>query len=269
MYKKRIFTLIAWISLAFLVVVGCNQVTTAPTSTQAKSSLTVSAAASLKEVMGEIEQIYTTQQPNVTITYNFGSSGSLQQQIEQGAPVDIFISAASQQMDALEEKGLIATDTRKNLLSNQVVLIAPKNTPLADFKELTSAQVKKIALGEPKSVPAGKYGQEVLTFLKIFNLLKPKLVFAKDVRQVLAYVETGNVDAGIVYTTDARLSNSIKVVATAPPQSHSPIIYPVAVIKDSKNINTAKNFVQFISSKSATDIYQKYGFTKAASELSR
>ncbi len=258
------------IALLFLLLTSCSHTNSSKTSTtETKSSLTVSSAASLKEVMGEIKKLYTTREPNVTITYNFGASGSLQQQIEQGATVDIFISAAAQQMDALQKKGLIITDTRRNILSNQVVLIAPKNSPLTDFKDLTSDFIKKIALGEPKSVPAGKYGQEVLTFLKIFNLLKPKLVFAKDVRQVLAYVETGNVDAGIVYTTDAKLSNFIKVVATAPEQSHSPIIYPVAVIKDSKNIKIAKEFGQFLSSKPAADIYQKYGFTKVGSKLSK
>lgn len=259
------------IALLFLLLASCSYTNNSAVSTtkSTPSSLTVSAATSLKEVMREIKQLYTTQQPNVTITYNFGASGSLQQQIEQGAPVDVFISAAAQQMDALQEKRLIVTNTRQNILSNEVVLIAPKNSPLSTFKDLTSDHVKKIALGEPKTVPAGKYGQEVLTSLKIFNLLTPKLIFAKDVRQVLSYVETGNVDAGIVYLTDAKSSKSVKVVATASAQSHSPIIYPVAVIKDSKNINTAKNFVQFLSSKQAADIYQKYGFTKAPSEVAK
>lgn len=268
-YQRHLMWKSAIASL-FLLLISCSYTISSTTSTnETKSALTVSAAASLKEVMEEVKQTYTTVQPNVTITYNFGSSGSLQQQIEQGAPVDVFISAAAQQMDALEEKGLIVTDTRRNILSNQVVLIAPKNSPVTDFKDLTSNNLKKIALGEPKTVPAGKYGQEVLTYLKIFNSLKPKLIFAKDVRQVLAYVETGNVDAGIVYITDARSSNWVKVVATAPAQTHSPIIYPVAVIKDSKNINIAKNFGQFLSSKSAADIYQKYGFTKAGSKLAK
>ncbi|MBW4639612.1 MAG: molybdate ABC transporter substrate-binding protein [Gloeocapsa sp. UFS-A4-WI-NPMV-4B04] len=244
-----------------LLLASCSR----PTSTVAPS-LTISAAASLKDAIAEIQQLYTQQQP-VTITNNFGASGSLQQQIEQGAPVDIFISAAATQMDALQQKGLIITDTRKNILSNQVVLIAPKNSNLvSNFKDLTSSRVQKIALGEPKSVPAGKYAQEVLTFYNIFTQIKLKIIYAKDVRQVLTYVETGNVDAGIVYITDAKVSD-VKIVAIAPANSHSPVVYPVAVIKASKNINVAKKFVQFLSSKPASDVFNKYGFTKVTGAL--
>lgn len=257
---RRKFT---WMSAAilFLLLASCSR----PTST-VSPSLTISAAASLKDAIAEIQQLYTQQQP-VTITNNFGASGSLQQQIEQGAPVDIFICAATTQMDALQQKELIITETRKNILSNQVVLIAPKNPQIvSNFKDLTSARVQKIALGEPKSVPAGKYAQEVLTFYNIFNQIKPKIIYAKDVRQVLAYVETGNVDAGIVYLTDAKVSD-VKIVAIAPANSHSPVVYPVAVIKASKNINAAKKFVQFLSSEPASHVFKKYGFTKVTGTL--
>lgn len=257
---RRKFT---WISAAilFLLLASCSL-----TTSTISPSLTISAAASLKEAIAEIQQLYTQQQP-VTITNNFGASGSLQQQIEQGAPVDIFICAATTQMDALQQKELILTDTRKNILSNQVILIAHKNSNLvSNFKDLTSARVQKIALGEPKSVPAGKYAQEVLTFYNIFTQIKPKIIYAKDVRQVLTYVETGNVDAGIVYLTDAKLSD-VKIIAIAPANSHSPVVYPVAVIKASKNINAAKKFVQFLSSKPASDVFNKYGFTKVTGAL--
>lgn len=257
---RRKFTLIS-AAILFLLLASCSR----PTSTVAPS-LTISAAASLKDAMAEIQQLYTQQHP-VTIINNFGASGSLQQQIEQGAPVDIFICAAATQMDALQQKGLIITDTRKNILSNQVVLISPNNSQIvSNFKDLTSARVQKIALGEPKSVPAGKYAQEVLTFYNIFNQIKPKIIYAKDVRQVLTYVETGNVDAGIVYLTDAKISD-VKIVAIAPANSHSPVVYPVAVIQASKNINTAKKIVQFLSSKPASDVFKKYGFTKVTGAL--
>lgn len=255
------FIWIAAIAILSLLLASCSL-----TTSTIAPSLTISAAASLKDAIAEVQQLYFQQQP-VTITNNFGASGSLQQQIEQGAPVDIFISAAATQMDALQQKELILTDTRKNILSNQVVLIAPKNSNLvSNFKDLTSARVQKIALGEPKSVPAGKYAQEVLTFYNIFNQIKPKIIYAKDVRQVLAYVQTGNVDAGIVYITDAKVSD-VKIVAIAPANSHSPVVYPVAVIKASKNINAAKKFVQFLSSKPASDVFNKYGFTKVTDAL--
>ncbi|MBV8882422.1 MAG: molybdate ABC transporter substrate-binding protein [Chroococcidiopsidaceae cyanobacterium CP_BM_RX_35] len=255
MHKKRILAFIGSILLTFLFAVSCSQT---PPNAHSSSALTVSAAASLKDAMGDIKQLYT----QTNLTYNFGGSGSLQQQIEQGAPVDVFISAAPKQMNALQKKGLVLTETRKNLLRNEVVLIAPKtSTAVSDFKDLTNDKVKRIALGEPNSVPVGKYSQEVLTSLGLFAQLKPKIVFAKDVRQVLSYVETGNADAGIVYITDAKISNKVKIVATAPAKSHSSIVYPVAVLKDSKNIDAAKQFVQFLFSERAKAVFEKYGFS--------
>lgn len=261
MNKRYILTWIAWIVTAFLVAVGCAQVTTP----QAKTvTLTVSAAASLQDAIEALKPIYTQQNPDISINYNFGSSGALQQQIEQGAPVDVFISAAPKQMNSLEDKGLLLADTRKDLLTNQIVLVIPKEvTGISNFQDLTGNRVSKIALGNPDSVPAGQYGKEVFTSLKLLKPLESKLVFAKDVRQVLSYVETGNVEAGIVYATDAKTSDKVKVVATAPTNSHSPIIYPVAVLKASKNVDTAKGFVQFLSSKSAKTVFEKYGFRMA------
>lgn len=245
------------IALLFFLLIGCN------ISANTSSNLTVSAAASLQQVMTEAQQIYTNVQPNIRIIYNFGSSGSLQQQIEQGANVDIFISASTQQMDALADKGLIVADTRKKLLTNQIVLIVPKgDRKIAGFQNLVSDRITKIAIGEPKSVPIGKYAKEVLTYFKIFEQVKNKLIFAKDTRQVLNYVETENVDAGIVYLTDAKSSNLVDVVATASNSFHSPVVYPVAVMKNSKNTLASKDFIQFLDSKAARNIYEKYGFSK-------
>jgi molybdate transport system substrate-binding protein len=244
-------------AIAFLLVllISCTQNTP-------QSALTISAAASLRNVLEEVKQDYAKSQPDVKITYNFGASGALQQQIEQGAKVDIFISAAAKQMDALQSKNLLLAGTRKNLLGNQIVLIVPKNAKnISSFTDLKSDRIVKIAVGEPNSVPAGKYAQEVLTYLKMFDATKSKFVFAKDVRQVLSYVETGNVDAGIVYLTDAKLSKLVKIVATAPAKSHSPVVYPMAVMQSSKNITQAKSFTDYLLSQKANSIYKKYGFT--------
>ncbi|HAG81909.1 MAG TPA: molybdate ABC transporter substrate-binding protein [Cyanobacteria bacterium UBA12227] len=266
MNKRRLFTWIVWMVAAFLVVVGCSQITTQNSSNTSTPeaetvTLTVSAAASLQDAMEAIAPFFTQQKPNITISYNFGSSGALQQQIEQGAPVDVFISAAPKQMNALQDKELLLADTRKDLLTNQVVLIIPKDrTDISNFKDLTGNKVSKIALGNPDSVPAGQYGKEVLTSLKLLKSLESKFIFAKDVRQVLSYVETGNVEAGIVYATDAKASDKVKVVATAPTDSHSPIMYPVAILKDSKNPDAAKEFIEFLSSQSAKGVFEKYGF---------
>lgn len=229
--------------------------------------LTVSAAASLRDTLTEIESLYRQNQPNTTLTYNFGGSGSLQQQIEQGAPVDVFISAAPKQMDALEAKGLLLKDTRRNLLTNQVVLITaktPAKTAVADFKDLQTDSIQRIAIGDPASVPVGKYGEETLKSMGIFEQVKPKLVLAKDVRQVLSYVETGNVDAGLVYITDAQISDNVKVAAMAPEGSHAPVVYPVAVLKASQQADAAKSFVNFLAGDAASAVFQQYGFGLAA-----
>lgn len=271
MSKTRILSFFSLVLLSLLVFVGCNQTaTTTPESptlspVSASAALTVSAAASLKNAMEQVQPLYNQQKSNVKLTYNFGSSGALQRQIEQGAGADVFISAATKQMDALEKKDLLLEGTRKNLLRNQLVLIVPQNsTGVTDFKDLTKPTVKKIALGEPKSVPAGEYAQQVLTNLKILDQVKSKAVYAKDVRQALNYVETGNTDAGIVYLSDAKSSLKVKIVATAANNTHSPIVYPVAVIKSSKNADAASYFVQFLSGNQAKAVFEKQGFALAS-----
>ncbi len=232
-----------------------------PEKGEAPVSLTISSAASLKEAMDEIQAVYAEEKSHVTLTYNFGSSGSLQQQIEQGAEVDVFISAAAKQMDALQEKGLIAEETRKNLLDNKIVLIVPKDTEAVnDFNDLATDKVKTIALGETASVPVGQYSEEVLTNLNLMDRIKPKAVFGKDVKTVLTWVETGNADAGMVYETDAKVSDKVKVVAKAPEGSHKPVVYPAAVIKDSRNMDAAKDYLDFLCSDKAKSIFEKYGF---------
>ena len=257
-----------------LLLVGCGQTSqssnptakakqfTPDSSAETSKELTVSAAASLTDAMEDIKELYRQQQPKTNITYNFASSGSLQQQIEQGAPVDVFVSAASKQMNELEAKQMLKNGTRKNLLENQVVLVVPADAEnISDFQDLTNDRIEKIAIGEPDSVPVGEYAKEVLSSLNIFEQLEPKMIFAKSVLQVLTYVETGNVDAGIVYATDAKKSDRVKVVAVAPEASHSPVIYPVAVIKEAQNPDPGDNFVEFLSSKPAGDIFKKHGFT--------
>ncbi|WHH61726.1 molybdate ABC transporter substrate-binding protein [Petroclostridium sp. X23] len=270
---KRSIVLVLMLSF-ILMAAGCQQSSapqsqqdTAPASVQQEKNieLIVSAAASMKDAMEEIKELYAQEKTNVTITYNFGSSGSLQQQIEQGAPADVFLSAAAKQMDALKEKGLIIEDTYKELLENKVVLIAPKDSSkVSGFEGLDAEDVQKVALGEPESVPAGKYAKEVLTNLKLWDKVQTKATLGKDVRVVLTWVETGDVDAGIVYGTDAKISDKVKVVETAPEGSHSPVIYPAAVIKDSKNEAAAREFITFLTGDKAKDVFEKYGFSVLA-----
>ncbi len=235
------------------------------TSTKPNSKspeLILSAAASMQDVLQEIKHLYLTKYPQANITFNFGSSGSLQHQIEQGAPIDIFISAAPQQMNDLAAKELLLNETRQDLVKNQMVLVTPSdNQSINDFSDLASKSTEQIALGEPNSVPAGKYAQEILTNLNLIDGIMPKVVYGKDVRQVLNYVATENIEAGIVYRTDITKTKKVKVVAIAPEEIHSPAIYPVAVIKDSNNPEAARQFLEFLFTMEVQEIFERSGFT--------
>lgn len=260
--KTIIFVILLTI---FLALIGCsikNVDTKSESKTEQPAVLTVSAAASLKDSLEEILVLYKSEKPDVDITFNFGSSGSLQQQIEQGAPVDVYISASSKHMKALEQKSLIIPETKKILVKNKVVLIAPGNSAnVTGFDSLTKDGIKRVALGEPESVPAGKYGKEILTSLKIWDKLQSKFVFAKDVRQVLSWVEYANADAGIVYLTDAKVSDKVKIVTTASEETHSPVVYPLAVLKGSREPKASKDFSEFLFSEKAKQVFTKNGFT--------
>ncbi len=261
MKKRLAFALL----FAFMVAVftGCTSTKEPPASTEPKAepiSLTISAAASLKDAAEELKGIYAKQHQDVKITYTFGASGTLQKQIEEGAPVDLFISAGKKQMDALEEKDLIVKESRKDLLGNDLVLVVKKDSKIADFADLSKPEVEKISIGTPESVPAGQYAKDALTTMKLWDKLQPKLVLAKDVRQVLTYVETGNVAAGIVYGSDAVMGKDIKVAASAPADSHKPILYPMAIVKNTKQQKAVEDFAAFLAGEEAAKVFEKYGF---------
>jgi molybdate transport system substrate-binding protein len=229
---------------------------------RAEVTLHVSAAASLTDALTEINALYMRKHKNVIITPNFASSGTLQKQIEQGAPCDLFISAAADQMDALERADLLLGGTRKNILKNRVVLVVPDDSTLgiASFADLVREEVKKIAIGDPKSVPAGAYGQQAFDELGITAKIQSKLVLASDVRQVLSYVETGNVDAGVVYSTDTVASTGVRIAASGPESVNARIAYPIAVIKASHDPEAAKAYEDFLFSSEATAVLEKNGF---------
>jgi molybdate transport system substrate-binding protein len=257
-------------SLLFLFAVGAAGNFTLGAAPQRSESITVSAAISLKDALDELGPIFQVQQHRknggngTAVTYNYGGSGTLARQIEQGAPVDVFFSAAEKQMDELEAQDLIVADTRYDLVGNALVLIAPvQSTALHNFQDLTGSVVKTIALGETSTVPAGMYARQTLEHLGLFAALEKKVVYAKDVRAVLTYVETGNADAGLVYQTDANTSPKVRVVAIAPADSHDPILYPAAVLRDSKNKPAARAFVDFLQGPDARAVFQKYGFTSS------
>ena len=257
-------------SLLFFLVAGTAGSLALGTAAEQADAITVSAAISLKDALDELGPMFQIQRhrknggSGTAVTYNYGGSGTLARQIEQGAPVDVFFSAAEKQMDELAAQSLIVADTRRDLVGNALVLIAPAQaTPLHNFQDLTGLEVKTIALGEPSTVPAGMYARQTLEHLGLFAALEKKVVYAKDVRAVLTYVETGNADAGMVYQTDANTSKKIRVVAIAPADSHDPIVYPAAVLRDSKNKPEARAFLEFLQGPDARAVFQKYGFISA------
>ncbi|MEC3606543.1 molybdate ABC transporter substrate-binding protein [Bacillus glycinifermentans] len=261
---KKTFLLVMTMLLAFALF-GCQAGKDASGKDQSEDvQLTVSAAASLKDVLTELASEYKKDHPNVTVKFNFGSSGALQQQIEQGAPADLFFSAAQDKFDRLVEQGLISKSDSVNLLENSLVLIVPKEKAkqVKSFEDLTKSGVDKLAVGKPESVPAGKYAKETLTNLHLWSKVQSKIVYGKDVRQVLSYVETGNADAGAVYRTDALTSDQVKVVETAASDLHTPIIYPLGIVKNTKHREQAEQFYKFLQSDESVKKMEKYGFKK-------
>jgi molybdate transport system substrate-binding protein len=252
--KYLIPVTVIFILLSLLAVSGC-----APDN----PTLNVSAAGSLTDVISEINKLYAGANPQVDLTENFASSGTLQTQIENGAPTDVFLSAAQKQMNALQYQQLIIDESRKDLLCNKVVLIVPSDSELdiTGLEDLTGDQVEKIAIGDPDFVPAGMYARQTFDQLGITEQLQPKLILGSDVRQVLIYVEEGNVDAGIVFITDALLSDKVKVITSAPENINNSVVYPVAIIKTCKNREIAQAYIDYLYTDEAKTVFEKYGFS--------
>ncbi len=261
--RKSLQVILSGLLVMGIIASGCSSEKKENTKVATPIELHVSAAASMTDAMKETAKAYEKKNANIKIVLNFASSGALQQAIEQGAPADVFISAAQKQMDSLEKNGLLATGTRKNLLENKVVLIVPKDSKLklTKFEDVLNADVKKIGLGEPKGVPVGQYSAEIFKKLGILDEVNAKAVFGSNVRQVLSWVDAGEVDAGVVYATDAAISKGNKVICTAPAGSHKPVVYPMAIIKSTKQLAPAQAFVDYLASAEGKKIFEKYGFT--------
>jgi len=225
--------------------------------------ITVSAAVSLKNAFEEIAKQLEKTHAGQTVSFNFGASGDLVKQIEGGAPVDVFASAAQKDMDEIEKRGLVAPGSRVDFAKNSIVLIQPSASAVAvsSFQDLCRDEVRKIALGNPASVPAGRYAKEVFENFKLFDRLQSKLIYAENVRQVLDYVARNEVDAGIVYSTDAMMrEKDIRVICRAPAESHSPVTYPMAAVAGTRHEKAARGFIEFALSQDGKKILQKYGF---------
>jgi molybdate transport system substrate-binding protein len=224
--------------------------------------LTVAAALSLKNAFAEIGRLGAATY-GIPCVFNFGASGTLAAQVIAGAPVDVFAAAAQRDMDDLDRRGLIAAGTRADFAANRMVLIAPAGAklPLSSFAGLGAGGIRKIAIGNPKTVPAGRYAEEVFGYYRMLPALKDKFIYAENVRQVLDYVARGEVDAGVVFATDpAARSMEIRTIATAPEGSHTPAVCPIAVVKGTGNEAAAKAFITLVRSPEAREIFRKHGF---------
>lgn len=227
----------------------------------AEQSVTVYAAASLTNAMTDLDHLFEKQK-KVAVKTSYAGSSTLAKQIEAGAPADVFISADEQWMNYLQNKKLIQSNKRVNLLGNRLVLISPKSKPVKikmdkNFDPSTAFQ-GKICTGDTKSVPVGKYGKQALTSLGWWQKLAPRLVETEDVRAALNFVARGECQLGIVYATDAAISKDVTVVGVFPISTHTPIVYPLGLVKNNPQ---SVAFYQFLQGKQANAVFKKYGFT--------
>lgn len=269
MKKEHCLSMIAVFAALTMTLAGCSSNTSSSsssssaTSSEPAASLTISAAASLTDVIKEVQSDYTKAHKNITFTNNFGASGTLQQQIQNGADADVFFSAAESNMDTLDKAGLLTDGTRKDVVGNTIEFIIPKDQKeITALSDLSSDRFKQIAIGNPDSVPAGKYATQILKDQKIYDSVSSKLVQGTDVRTVLNYVETGSAEGGFVFSTDAKTSTKVKSGFKIPDSWQPKISYPAAVIKASKNQDAAKAFVSYLTSSDAQKVFAKYGFSK-------
>lgn len=281
MLKSRMFSyVLSCFVISAMIITGCSsqkeqsaasttptqsaQATATPTSVPTeKVELTISAAASLTDAFKEIQTNYENKNKQIKLNFNFGASGALQQQIEQGAPVDLFFSAATKNMKTLVDKQLIDSTQQKSLLINELVLVVPADgkVTVQKIEDLTNETIKHLAVGEPQTVPAGSYAKEALTNAKLWDPLQAKIVQGKDVRQVLTYVESGNAEAGFVYKTDALTSKNVKAAFSVDPKTYTPIEYPAGIVKATKHSKETADFYTYLQSKEAQDVFVKYGFS--------
>ena len=246
--------------LLILVVAACRDRTP---SAKPTVTVTVAAAASLREVVVELDSLYAVEHPSVSVRATFGASGAVRQQIEQGAPVDVFISASDRHVDALQRAGLVDARSRRAFAGNALVLVVPAaaGANVHGFRDLASPGVRRVAIGAAASVPAGEYAEQVLRSLGIAEAVAAKAVYAQNVRQVLSYVERGEVDAGIVYRTDVRASRHVRVVAEAPPATHTPITYPLVLVSRRPNPDATRAYAAFLLGPRGREVLARRGFT--------
>lgn len=244
---------------------AADTTTAASTTTAAPQELTVSAASSLKAAFTDIAAAFDKAH-NAKTNLNFDASGTLQKQIEGGAPVDVFASAAMKQMNALLEGKLVDEASVSVFAGNEIVILVPADSKLAiaGFEDLTKDEVRRVTYGDPKAAPHGVAAEEILTTLGLMDAVRPKVIYAANVSGALEYVTKGEVDAAIVFATEAKIGgDKVRVAATSEPDWHSEILYPVGMVSASKNKTLARAFVDFVMGDEGQKILQSYGFLPA------
>lgn len=244
------------ILIIFYGISGCKP------GTQEQRELYVFAAMSLSDALTKIGAQFT-EHKDMRVHYNFAASSTLQRQIEKGASADVFISASPIQVDALNALGLLEDGSRTDVLTNRLVIVSQKHTQIniENIAELLDTSIKRIATGHPEIVPAGSYAKETLEHFELWEKVKPKLIFGTDVHATLAYLTSANVDIAIVYETDTKITDKVKVLFKLPNETHSRIVYPAVILKNSNKRVSAETFLTFLKEPIATDIFEKHGFT--------
>ena len=251
--KRRMAGILLFLIMGGILLTGCGK--------KDETELLIGAAASLELAMKEIQPLFEKQYPETQLSFTFASSGTIEQQIREGAPVDVFLSAAKKQIASLEKEELLLPDSGVDLFRNEVVLIVPadSNLEITEFMDITKADI--IAIGDPESVPAGQYAKVIFERLGIWEAVYSKATLGKAVTEVASWVGSGDAQAGVVYKTDAKQNTKLKIVASAPEGEGSIAIYPGAIVKNTKSEAQAKEFLAYLDTKEAEEIMVKYGFT--------
>ncbi len=251
--RRRISHILLFLILGGILLSGCR-------GKKEETELLVGAAASLEPAMSEVKSLFEEQNPEIRLSFTFAGSGTIEQQIREGAPIDIFLSASPKQIASLNNDKLLLTDSWVDLFQNEVVLIVPKDSALGvtDFRDITRANM--IAIGDPESVPAGQYAKMIFEQLGIWEAVYQKATLGKTVTEVAAWVSSGEAEAGIVYKSDAMLNEKLMIAAAAPEVEGNIAVYPGAILKDTKAESQAKEFLSFLDTEKAEEIMVKYGF---------
>ncbi|WP_162785074.1 molybdate ABC transporter substrate-binding protein [Bacillus sp. P14.5] len=249
----------------FILLLACILLLSACTSTDSeKVELTISAAASLKDSLKEVKDQFETEYPEIKLSYNFGSSGSLRKQIDQGAPIDIFLSASEKDYQALADSGAVSAGDR--LFSNSLVLVVRQDSQVSGLNDVIERNFK-LSIGTPETVPAGFYAKQALENMGVWKEALPRTVYAKDVRHVMTLLDHGAADAGIVYESDAMAVQDSRVIRRFDAATHSPILYWGGLVEAGEHKEESMLFLEFLEGQRALKIFERYGFETETNEF--